>query len=214
MEKQNYAFARLISYLFHPLFMPTLGLLFIYFSNKINHFNLYVTPSAHDKNIFIMAITFFFSLVIPAVFVFVLKKAKRIESYHMHQKEERLLPFSFMAMSIFCAYYLLFDYYLIQVEPIIKVFYFGCLLSIIGALIITTKWKISIHMIGIGGFTGAIFLLSYLSKTDNLLILAGSIIAAGLIAYSRLSLKAHSLKQVVAGFILGFVSETFFLFLI
>jgi hypothetical protein len=119
-----------------------------------------------------------------------------------------------MAMSIMCAYYLLFDYFNIETDPIIKVFYFGCFLSIVGALIITLEWKISIHMIGIGGFTGAVFLLSYISNEVLLPALVIAILITGLVGYSRLSLKAHSLKQIIAGFTLGFLSETIFLLLV
>jgi hypothetical protein len=214
MKKSKHVFARVISYAFHPLFMPFLGLAFFYFSKQINGFNMYAAPLVHKDNITILSITFLCSLVVPGFFVFLLKKYKKIESYHMYYKEERLLPFSIMAMSFFSAYYLIFDFLAIQAEPIIKVFYFGCLFSIIGALLITVKWKISIHMIGIGGFTGAVFLLNYFSNTSSIIALTSALFISGLIGYSRLTLKAHSIKQVMAGFALGFISETLFLFLI
>jgi membrane-associated phospholipid phosphatase len=214
MKKKNSAFAILISYIFHPLFMPTLGLLFFYFSKKINSFNLYASDSVQENNLVILSTTIVFSLVVPGLLVFVLKRTNQIETYHMHKKEERLLPFALMAMSIMCAYYLLFDYFNIETDPIIKVFYFGCFLSIVGALIITLEWKISIHMIGIGGFTGAVFLLSYISNEVLLPALVIAILITGLVGYSRLSLKAHSLKQIIAGFTLGFLSETIFLLLV
>ena len=132
----------------------------------------------------------------------------------MSKREERLLPFALISLSMASAYYLLFSFYAVKVEPIIIFFYVGCLLSIISALVITLTWKISIHMIGIGGFTGAVFLLNYLSKSNNLAMLVGVIFISGFVAYSRLTLKAHTIKQVVAGFTLGFACETFLLILI
>lgn len=204
----------LVSYLFHPLFMPTFGLAYFYLSKKISGFNLYTSASIQADNHIIIVSTVIFTLFIPLITVFVLKKANYISSYHMPKKEERLLPFSLMSLSMFCLNYLLFNYFNVNADLIIKAFYFGCLLSIVFALFITLKWKISIHMIGLGGFTGAVFLLTYLSNSDNLIELSIAFMLSGLVGYSRLHLGAHSLKQVAAGFLLGFASETILLYII
>jgi len=185
-----------------------------FFSKKINGFNFYAPSAVQDDNIIVISVTLIFSLILPSFFVLILKKGKYIESYHMKNREERLLPFTLMSISMVCAYYLLFSFYEVEVEPIIMFFYVGCLLSIILALAITFTWKISIHMIGIGGFTGAVFLLNYLSKSNNITMLVSVILISGVVAYSRLTLKAHTIKQVVAGYVLGFACESFVLILI
>ena len=74
-------------------------------------------------------------------------------------------------------------------------------------------WKISIHMMGIGGFTGMMLTMASLYKTDLTWVYIG-IITAGLVGFSRLQMNAHSIKQVALGFVLGILSETYILFLI
>ena len=69
-------------------------------------------------------------------------------------------------------------------------------------------------MIGIGGFTGAIFLMSKLTEKVYLDELIGALLLSGLIAFSRLQLNAHSFNQIVAGFALGFGCETFALLIL
>ena len=214
MKKKSLLFAKYISYLFHPILMPSIGLVYLYLSKKVNHFNFYSSLDQQQDNIMIFSVTTTFSLLIPAILIYYLKSINKINSYQMSQKEERLLPFSLMFLCFFAAYYLLFDYGNIQAEPIIKIFFFGCLLSVLFALIITFKWKISVHMIGIGGLTGAVFLVHQIVKVDQLPALIITILTAGVIGYSRLTLNAHSLKQVAAGYLLGFFCETCFLFFI
>lgn len=193
--------------------MPSLGLFYMFFSKKIMGFNIYAPTQSYQDNYTIFLVTLTFSLLLPTIFVFILKKKGEIKSYHMEHKEERLLPFSFIAVCMICAFYLLFFYFDVQVQPLVKVFYAGCIISIVFSLFITLSWKISVHMVGVGGFTGALFLLNYTSESDMLPALCAAFVISGVVAYSRLTLKAHSLKQVVAGFALGFVSETFLLIL-
>lgn len=206
--------ASIISYTFHPLFMPFLGLLFFYFSDKLLLFSFNNGGVLNTSNWIIITLTFIFSLIIPISGVIYLKKTGKIDSYQMPSKEERLIPFAITLTSIFTVYYLLFEILNIEVDAIIKIFFWGCILSIMTALIITLFWKVSVHMIGIGGFTGAIFLISKLSGHVNIIELSMAIVIAGFVAYSRLSLKAHSPLQLVIGFSIGFTSEVFCLYFV
>jgi membrane-associated phospholipid phosphatase len=46
------------------------------------------------------------------------------------------------------------------------------------------------------------------------LFLLGSILISGLVGAARITLKAHTISQVFAGFLLGFFCESFFVFLL
>ncbi len=59
-------------------------------------------------------------------------------------------------------------------------------------------------MIGIGGITGIITLLSKIHDEVLLYPLSITFLIAGLIAFSRLQQEAHNTKQIIAGFCLGF----------
>jgi membrane-associated phospholipid phosphatase len=72
---------------------------------------------------------------------------------------------------------------------------------------ITRSWKISIHMVGIGGLLGAVLALTtYHYPMDALILLCSIILIAGGLASARLWLGAHTKGQVYAGFAVGFCS--------
>ena len=73
------------------------------------------------------------------------------------------------------------------------------------ANIMTTKWKVSAHMIGIGGLIGLIISLSVLYSVSMMLYLILATMLSGLIGFARLSLNAHSPAQVYAGLGTGFM---------
>lgn len=208
-------FAATISYLFHPLFMPFFSLLYFYFSNEISGFNFYTPVSRqHEINLFFVII-FICSFFIPASYALFLKKTGRINSLTMKTKKERTMPFLITATSILFSLVFVHTWLKLSLPPVIIVFHAGYFLAVLTAFMITLKWKISIHMIGVGGFTGAVFLLNNLPQMTNIntTLIVLSLLLSGLVGYSRLTLNAHSLLQVSMGFLLGFVSETFVLWL-
>ena len=93
-------------------------------------------------------------------------------------------------------------------------FLFGGLILMLLSLIISLKWKISLHSVGISGMTagflafttsmGPIQNFTYLIAINGLLL-----IIMGIVASTRLVLKAHKPLEVYAGLILGFVVEYF-----
>jgi membrane-associated phospholipid phosphatase len=76
--------------------------------------------------------------------------------------------------------------------------------------LINLKWKISIHMVGMGGLTGVDFALSNLFFFNPLLPGCILILLSGLVGSSRMVLRQHSLLQVVVGFAVGFVCAMLF----
>ena len=69
-------------------------------------------------------------------------------------------------------------------------------------------WKISLHLIGIGGVLG-VFLALQIIKGGLLNLIVALILVSGILAFARLKEKAHSPAQVYAGFLLGVFSEFF-----
>ena len=209
MNKFSEYLARFTSYAFHPLFMPTNGMIVIYGIGRVPGFNTYSTDA--DKHTAFLAISILFTAtsILPLLIAIILKKLKYISSLHMPKKEERSLPFIFTCFCYFGAYYLLKDYLELNLDRHIYLFiFFGMIATLIG-FFITLLWKISIHMIGIGGVAGILTLLS--KKNDEVLLYPLSItfLVAGLIAFSRLQLGAHNSKQIIAGISLGFGCEMF-----
>jgi membrane-associated phospholipid phosphatase len=207
LENFNKKIALAISYIFHPLFMPTNGLLLTFFVGEIQGFNPYA--SEEDLKIAYIAILGVFTAtgILPVIIALILKKLDYISSLHMHEKEERMIPFLLTGGSYLGIIYLYIEVYQFQLDPKIYSFMLMATFAIIIGLLITASWKISVHMIGIGGVVGIMVFLSKLGDSVLLNQLILTLIAAGFIAFGRLYLKAHNMKQVIAGFLLGFTCE-------
>lgn len=197
----NNAIAKIISYVFHPVFMPTIGVLIL------GH---YINPYQIFNYKFILLSTFIFTCLFPILIVSLMKFIGLIDKLTIDERQSRIYPF--LATSILYVFncYSLFTKVGLNIPFVLVVFLLGTTLASILLFIINLKWKISAHAIGIGGILSILFLVSvhYNIVLHNELIL--SILVAGIVGVARLSLNAHSLLQVNSGYILGTLSVVSF----
>ncbi len=182
-----------ISILFHPVFVPTITVILVI---KI-YSNIIILEN--QAGIILLG-TCVFSLILPLLSVFILLLTKKIDSLEMPKKEERFLPILFGSIWMILGFYFMKEIF--SYAPIMKSIYLGAIYVMLTSLLITKKWKISLHMLAIGGATGVFIMLEFLFG-QNLMLLLITILISGILGYSRLSLKAHSLSQIYAGFIVG-----------
>jgi hypothetical protein len=187
--------AKIISYLFHPLLMPTYGFILIFATtNYISTF----TPSA--LKLAIIGITFMFTFVLPTLNAFILLKTGRIQSLEMESSSERVLPYISTILYFAALFYM---FYVREFPTVLVLLIAGAGLSILATFIINFFWKISAHAIGIGGIVGALIGIYLRLQIDLRLHLLVVIFVAGLVGFARLKLKAHSPGQVYSGYALG-----------
>ena len=77
--------------------------------------------------------------------------------------------------------------------------------------LISFFWKISLHMISMGGMLG-IILASHYFYTEMYLAIICLTLVSIVLAIARIKEKAHSSSQIIAGFILGLFVQVFLLF--
>ena len=80
----------------------------------------------------------------------------------------------------------------------------GACVALIIALVINFFWKISAHMLGIGGLLGGIMGIAQIHMMNPYWAFIIVFIIAGLLGTSRIFLRKHTPMQVYAGFCLGF----------
>ena len=184
---------KLVSILFHPVFVPTLTVFCVIktYSNII---------ILENQAWIILIGTCMFSLVLPLLSVLILLLTKQIESLEMPKKEERFLPILFASIYMILGFYFMKDIF--SYAPIMKSIYLGAIYIMLVALLITKVWKISLHMLAIGGAT-SVFIMLELLFGQNLIILLITILISGVLGFARLSLKAHDLNQIYTGFTIG-----------
>ena len=191
-------FSKILSFVFHPVLMPTYAiLLLLYFSKMFSQF-MPIEQKTHLINL-----TLIFTLLLPLLGVFLLKKLKIVSSIYMENQKERRWPL-LIAIS---SYYLLFRMFeSLHIHPIIIKLVLGAMLILFLAVIISNFWKISLHMLGIGGVFGAFLAFQYLFGGKLFLIIL-LLLCSGLVAYARINENAHTLKQVYLGFLVGACAE-------
>ncbi|MCG8307178.1 MAG: phosphatase PAP2 family protein [Cytophagales bacterium] len=191
-------FAHLISIVFHPLLMPTYLFLFIIiFASALMH------PLQSDSLYQVLAVIFIVTFIIPAISIGTLRLSNFITDLKLENKKQRITPFLFVTCFYGISAYMFYSKP--NLNSLIFIIFATTTFLLLTLTIVTFFWKISIHGAGIGGTLGFIIALSFVYPMTHFAIsFASMIIIAGLIAYSRLSLNAHTPLQVYAGVALGF----------
>ena len=190
-------FANLISYLFHPLLMATYGCIIVFFGLS-NSIYFIFTPLRVKLVVTLTVLAFTFLL--PVLNLLILYKMNYISSLKIDNNKERTFPLLITAFCYFGLFYLIYDF---NIWPAIKLFVLGGGVSILLTTVINIWWKISAHMIGIGGMLGTLLALSIFLQMPIFITISFCILIAGLIGFARLYLQAHSPAQLYAGFSLG-----------
>ncbi len=193
MEKK---IAGLISYIFHPLLIPTYLILFFL------NFPAFIFFEYNFKlKLILTSYVFLLTFIVPAVVLFFMKKNRIIQSYKMDTRQERVLPLVFMSIIYYTTYYFINQ---LGILNIYSVFLLGTTLLTLFTLLINFYTKISLHMIGAGSVTGILTGLIFNFPEINIIVLYSIIILSGIIAYSRYYLTNHSIRQLFYGYLLGF----------
>lgn len=191
-------FARIISYLLHPLLMPTIGIFIIFNTDT------YLSFLRDDYQHLLYLVVFLTTCILPLITIPLFLYWKFIKSLEMHNKNERFFPMLIILIFNFSTYYLFTK---LPMPSPIRMYILAITIAVFLTMIITVRWKISSHMVGIGGMSGLIAAFSVLYMVDLQIVFMASLLVAGLIGFARLHLNAHSPAQVYAGFFLGFFSE-------
>ncbi|MGM0497501.1 MAG: hypothetical protein ACQESJ_06245 [Bacteroidota bacterium] len=201
----NKTIAKIISAVFNPLLMPTYALLILFATNTYFTF----LPFEAKKAIFLT--TFISTFLLPLAFIPLFMYQKLIRNIEMNNKKERLLPFSVVTILYFLSYFLMAQ--MGVPSTILKIILAGGILILI-IVLITIRWKISVHMAGIGALSATLVAFSVLLKADFIVFLLVSLFVAGILGTARMILKSHTPSEVYAGFGLGVavLSLTYFVF--
>ena len=188
--------ARIISIILHPMLMGVYGvvLLFLYTDFRLifaNQFIRFVSP------------VFFLTFFVPLSSMYFLRKAGLIKDYELTDKRDRFLPY----LTVFLAYLLLIYYFH---SAKLYIWFLSTLAApvilIVIAAVVNIRWKISAHMMGIGGLIGCTLSVCYHVKGLNPFVLFIILfILAGCLGVARLMLKRHTPAQVYTGFLIGLV---------
>jgi hypothetical protein len=140
------------------------------------------------------------TILLPLMTIFFLIQKGKVSSLEMSDHKERSLPLFRTVIWMLLGFYMLNN--ILFYAPILKAEIIGAILIILFAAIISKFWKISLHLLGIGGVVGVFIALQIMhGGVLNLLLIF--ILLSGLLGVARIDQKAHNHAQIYVGFLLG-----------
>ena len=175
-------FSKIISIIINPLLVAPLTFAIM----------IYLDASLEMKHIF-FCISILFTNILPLITIYNFIQSGKVSSFDAPIKEQRIELLAIAAIYYAIGFVLL---WYMDAPPIVTGLMFCYAINTAIVWRITMAWKISIHMIGLGGPIVALWLAGYKYP-----LMMGTILVA--VGASRLFLKAHTFPQVIVGTILA-----------
>ena len=191
--------AKFVSYIFHPLLMPTYAYCLLFWMSPI----LFTALSLQIK-FFILITVFTNTFIFPLLITFLFLKLGFVKSLLMQSKKERIIPF---ALTILIYGLLYFRFKTLPYPSILSLVLLAATITLTMTLFINMKWKVSIHCIGIASLAGILFSSIDSSSYKLQLPLMAIFLIAGIIGTARLALLSHRPVQIYLGYLVGWVSS-------
>jgi len=199
--------SRFVSWLFLPLCAPVFALAAAMYLESYqqgifqDQTIFHLQPQYKDFLIYLFTAL---SIVFPCLAILFFRLNGRISNLLMDNRRERIIPSIFVNGSGILLYVLL-----VRIDPnhvlpnAIYGLSMGSLITVAICTIITFKWKISLHAAGMGIMTGFAFAYFSTQVSYEFWIIPAIVTASGLVMSARMFLKAHTLSQLMSGYLLG-----------
>ena len=197
MKISNIQLSKLLSYLLHPLIIPTLVI-----SALMLRPDLYSIVLPAWLKLWFISIVFVFTLLIPAAGVLLLLKLNKIYSIELNQRTERTIP-----LLIASASYMVLLFFMRQpnIPPVFLYIVYSATFALLAGLLINMVYKISLHTLGWGAFATTLIIISLRIGVSLMLLISIAVILSGFVGWARLKENAHNPAQVYLGYIAGVI---------
>ena len=211
----NLTLARILSFLGHPLLILTYVLLLLL---AVNPYAFSARSMTDQRAMLLLISVFTTTFLLPGFGVALLKPLGFIQSLEMESKQERIGPYIITGIFYLWLFKNLFSG--TQVPSLFGVCVLGATIGLFFAFFINIFTKISAHATGMGGLVAMVLLATVEWRGFGLalpvfggalqlsltVILAFTLLFAGLIGTARLALKAHVPADLYRGYAAGFAA--------
>lgn len=196
--------ASIVSYIFHPLWMPLLTLSVVYFADPF--------LGLHPKVFRLLLMIFLVNLIAPGLSILLMRHRNIVSNLDITQRKERFLPFVLFLFYYGISYFWLRYHAQELFIPVLVLSVLSALLvSLILSTLITFATKISIHLLAMGGICGVLAAVNRIHLLGIIEFVGVAVLLAGLVGWARITLKVHTPLQVYMGFTLGFLVHFLFI---
>ena len=185
------------SYILHPVFILLYGAI-LYFYSTNNYFD-YLTTYIYLLQILVI------SIFIPLAILYFLITIRKVDSVMIYNVSQRKIPLLVQTIII-----LILMNFVVEHEHLISLYlYYAALLvsCIISLFLVFLKQKASLHMVGITSLLGYCVVLQLFFSTTNTILISILIALIGIVASSRLYMKAHTYLELWLGFLIGLLPQ-------
>jgi hypothetical protein len=193
-------FAHIISYVFHPLFIPTYFIL--YLLQVVPYEFVGITDWKLNLKIFSV---FWWTAFLPAFAVFLMWRLKLSTSIFLRTQKERIIPYVIVMFFYWWMYYLSRNF---TDQPIaLKFFFFGVFISSSIGLIVNNYMKVSLHAMAISALLMAVLLVNFHYPIGDVFWVLLTILVTSFVISARMVVSDHTKNELIVGFIIGIVTQ-------
>ena len=186
--------ARLISYLFHPLFIPVYVILFLLYEVR-----LFTDKTEWQKSLVLIQFVVSYTLL-PLITILLMKALGFVKSVYLKTQKDRILPYVVCQVFYFWAWYVSKN---VGYPKIVVMFTLAVFLASALGLILNSYLKISMHTISLGVVCALLLIGGMLTSHNYGPYIAIAFFITGLTCTARLIDSNHSTKEVYIGFFAG-----------
>ena len=195
MTERNIIFAaRVISAVFNPFYLPVVGLILLFIFSYLN-----LLPWAYKLQV--ITLVYMCTVLLPTFLIHLYRRYQGWTLIDLGVKERRMVPYIIAIVCYGLCYYLM--QFLRIPHFMASIVMAALIIQVVCGII--NQW----HTAAIGGVTGALLAFSLAFSYNPVWWLCILIIIAGILGSARMILRQHSLSQVVAGFLIGFLCAHF-----
>jgi len=194
------AVAAVLSYIFHPIFIPLYAVWFIAYVHPS-----YLSGFSNGLRLRTVLIVAQNAVFYPLFCVLLLKGVGFISSIFLRTQKDRIIPY--IASGIFFFWTFIVFKEQAVFPKILPSFILGVFLASSAALLANIYFKISMHAIGVGGLVG---LFIVITGTNSMLMtwpLSAALLIAGLVCSARLLITDHTPKDIYSGLFIGLLAQ-------
>ena len=187
--------ARIVSAVFTPFSIPFVAFLILFLFSYLN-----IMPLAYK--LIVVGVVYCFTVLMPTLTIFLFRKINGFEAKDLTDRKKRYVPYLLTIISyVFC---------MLMMRKLNIPWYMSgiiltALLMMLISIILNLKWKLSEHMLGMGGIVGGVVSFSALFGYNPVWWLSLFILIAGVLGTARIILQHHTLSEVLTGFVVGFI---------
>ncbi|MGB1269534.1 MAG: hypothetical protein ACPG45_07325 [Flavobacteriaceae bacterium] len=186
-----------VSYIFHPIFISFIGIGIYYTVSPKYYADNYI-----ENRLFQLLIL---TIIIPLLIFRVLKKLNIASTLMMEDVKERRYPYM---IAVILNFYITIFIFKENTEPELHYFFAGISFTAITFLVLSYfNYKASLHSAAISGLTMFVAALSIHYQSNMVFLIGGLLLCNGLVATSRLHLKAHTAQELLIGFFMGLTPQ-------